>query len=715
MGRPEAALIVATLVALTAPALADDLRASVPEEVVGDGRTSVPVIVQGLPPGGGKALPVTEVPVVTCGTAPGLAAFGNVLPAVLVPAVTAAQTIDCTARLRESTTTFKLKVRPPPSGLYASTSQIARTTDGEAKLSTFVWDGKRRNVPSWLHAKASDGTVTIGKGGILTLDLTGKAPRTIAIAMIDGTRIGAAFVPVTGSTVLPVEAEPNSSVQVWVAGTWYGPVPTKGKLAEVPIDVPAGVTHGVARSTDKKGYVSDVVIDLKIPARPRIAVASAAPSIGAGESTMLAVAIAGPDARPLSGKAKLVAKAERGAVRTPTSLGGGLWTLSYTAPADQGDDRISVQVEGDDRAGTGEVTLNVRGIAAKVELTVPPAFEPGGELTGTVRVLDAGGIVLREPELSATLAGEPIEVVAGEPLTLNGKVPEKAPANGTLSLEVVSGSARTKLDLFIGGAPASATIRARAVDRAVRAEVRVLDRFGNLVPASTFDVSVSGGKLDGMQREANTYVASITATDGSTETHIVVRSKGKSLAERRVTIDADGVIGFGAWLSGGYLDNLGAWASPRAAIGGAVKRRFGGIEAALLVGVEGMSASETFSVDLNGVMEDATRSIAGLAIPVGLRARLRLGERLGVSGMVALMPWRMSVKFAPDSQMADAYTETVVGFRGQIAGDAVIGPGRLLLGVTYGRATLSDGVVVGQVDGLGVTLGYEWWFGAIAP
>jgi hypothetical protein len=83
--------------------------------------------------------------------------------------------------------------------------------------------------------------------------------------------------------------------------------------------------------------------------------------------------------------------------------------------------------------------------------------------------------------------------------------------------------------------------------------------------------------------------------------------------------------------------------------------------------------------------------------------------------MGALMPWRIRVKFAPDAQMADAYNETVVGFRGQLAADAVVGPGRLLVGVTYGRAALSDGVVVGQIDGLGGTVGYEWWFGVIAP
>src|SRR5690606_13396364 len=125
-------------------------------------------------------------------------------------------------------------------------------------------------------------------------------------------------------------------------------------------------------------------------------------NIGAGERATLAVAIAGPDARPASSKAKVVATAERGTVSVERSLGGGLWTLRYTAPGTQGEDRIAVTVDGDERAGTGEVTLLVRGIAATIEVDVPAVIEPGGELTGSVRVLDAGGIALREPDIGVT-------------------------------------------------------------------------------------------------------------------------------------------------------------------------------------------------------------------------------------------------------------------------------------------------------------------------
>jgi hypothetical protein len=54
----------------------------------------------------------------------------------------------------------------------------------------------------------------------------------------------------------------------------------------------------------------------------------------------------------------------------------------------------------------------------------------------------------------------------------------------------------------------------------------------------------------------------------------------------------------------------------------------------------------------------------------------------------------------------------VYGFRGQLTGDVRIGPGRLFAGASYGRAKLASANATGQLDGIGVALGYEWWFGA---
>lgn len=645
MGRPAA--LIGCVVALASMPARADITAHVPAEVAGDGRTSVPVVVNGMPDGAGKALPVIEVPAVSCTNALTLAAVGNALPGVLVPAVTASTTLACEARIRDSRTSFDVKLRPPPPGLYASVTQAARTTDGSATVSTFVWDGKRRSVPSWLHAAASDGTVTINKGGTLTLGLTGKAPRTIAIALIDGARAGAAFVPVTGSTLLPVESEAGSEVQVWVAGTWYGPVATEGKIAQVPIDVPAGVTHGVARSTDKKGYVTDAIVDLQIPARPRIAIAAATPSIGAGEAMMLAVAVASRDSRPAAPNTTLVPTAERGTVVLGRSLGGGLWTLRYTAPATQGPDKIRVAISGDERAGIGELALDVRGIAAAIELDVPTELEAGAELTGRVRVLDANRAVLREPGISATLGGEPVEVIAGDPLTLHAIVPTTVAA-GVIPLEVVSGPTRARVDIAIRDT------------RPTTAELGVTQP----APVDT------------------------------------------SIDRRRETT-------VGAWIQGGWLDNLGAWSTPRASLGAVVSRPLGGVDAALLVGVEGMTASDSLVVDVGGTPQTATRDISGIAASIGVRLRRDLGTRFGASLGAAVVPGRIAVAFGPMDQ-ATEYTATVLGVRGTLAGDAAVGPGHVVVGVAFGRARLADGPVTGQVDGLGVHVGYEWWFGAIA-
>jgi len=714
VGRRQALIIAALLVSV--PAGAEDLIVSVPDEVTGDGRTAVPVNVTGTLAGETKPLPVTEVAVVSCTDAADFAAIGNqALPSVLAPATTVKRILSCSTRLRDKTRNFEVRLRPPGPGLYAPVHRVARTSESEAVLQAFAFDGTTSSPPSWLRAATSDGTATVRHDGLMTLGLSGKAPRTIAVAMVDGTRVGAAFVPVTGSTVLPVESEAGSSMQVWVAGTWFGPVPTKGRMAEVPIDVPAGVTHGVARSTDKKGYASDVVVDLKIPGRPRIAVATATRSIGASQSMTLAAAIVGANGRPLPPTAKVVASAERGKVGAAEAVGAGLWKLEYTAPDALGPDRILVTLDGDPSAGTGEAAVDVRTPAAKIELTMAPAFDPGSELTGTIRVLDAGGIVLREPDITATLDGQPLQVRPGDTLTLVGKAPQKTPPQGLLPLVIRSGSVKVETNVFVGGWPSSASLDVSARDRDVRAEVRIVDRVGNLVPEATFEIVATGAKLSGIKREGDIYVASLNAVDGIGHATGEVRSKGKRLADRSVMIDAPGMASIGAYAAGGWLDNLGAFTSTRAALGGGVKYRFASFEAAGFVGLEALLASDSVMVDVGGGgMQNATRSLSGIALPLTVRARKRLGNRFGIAAGVAVLPWRMRVQFGPDGQ-SEPYGETVFGVRVQAAGDMELGPGRAVVGMSFGRASLSNGPVTGQIDGFGFTFGYEWWFRAFVP
>ncbi|MBA2544946.1 MAG: hypothetical protein H0V17_35210, partial [Deltaproteobacteria bacterium] len=136
------------------------------------------------------------------------------------------------------------------------------------------------------------------------------------------------------------------------------------------------------------------------------------------------------------------------------------------------------------------------------------------------------------------------------------------------------------------------------------------------------------------------------------------------------------------------------------------------IELALLVGVEGLSFSDTTPVVIDGMTFDATRSVKGVGVASLVRVRLRLTRRFGVALAGGVIPMRVGVSFDSGAQAADKYGETVLGMRGQLQLDARLGPGRVFVGGAYGRAKLADGAVVGQIDGVGVLGGYEWWFAA---
>jgi hypothetical protein len=73
---------------------------------------------------------------------------------------------------------------------------------------------------------------------------------------------------------------------------------------------------------------------------------------------------------------------------------------------------------------------------------------------------------------------------------------------------------------------------------------------------------------------------------------------------------------------------------------------------------------------------------------------------------------RVKVELMPSVQAPDTAVATVLGFRGQLTADLRLGPGRAFAGASFGRAKLEAANAVGQLDGLGIHAGYEWWFGA---
>ncbi|HUS27536.1 MAG TPA: hypothetical protein VMZ53_03480 [Kofleriaceae bacterium] len=703
-----AAIVVASMAQL---AHADDkVDVKVTDSVVGDGRSFAPVTVTGGPKVQGKALPVPDVATVTCANAAGLAAPPNGLPAVLAPVATAATTLECKAQSRGAETSFKLKVTPPPAGLYAGVAAMAKSTDAKIEVPVISWDGKKASAPGALKASASDGTVDVA-GAALTLSVSGKVPRLVAIAMLDGTRAGAAFVPVIGVTTLPVESDTNSNVEVWIAGTWFGPVPTKGKTAEVPIEVPPGITHAVARSTSQRGYVTDAVTDLKIPVRLRIGAVAGSTKLAAGEKTLIAIAVAGADGRPAAASAKVVATASKGALGAIQSKGGGLWTVEFTAPTTPGNERVSIRVEGDPNAGTGEVPVEIGGGAAsKLELGQPTSpVVPGGELVVPIHMTDASGNVLDGSTATATLGGTNVQITDG---AVHGKIPEVLPPSGTLKLVVDAGGVQQSLDLKPSSPAVSATVSIDVDGRDAELVIVVRDKFGNLVQDGTFDLAVTGGAVRGVTRTERGFRARVAAAEHAADADIVVRAGGQSLAQTSVHFDPPShAFVVGAWAAGGWMDNLGALKSPRAALGLGL-RRGGTVELGLSAGVEGIMTSESTTVDVMGMPDKTDRSIQGLGVPVLARAHVRITRRLGVTLAGGVVPMRVKVELTPTLQPADRDAATVIGFRGQLTADVRLGPGRAFAGASYGRAKLEAANAVGQLDGLGLVAGYEWWFGA---
>lgn len=703
------------LVVMARAAAADDaapIAVTPPTAIAGDGRAVATVVVTGGRPPLGKPLPVPEVAHVTCTGASALPATGAD-PAVLAPVVTTPTKLACVARVRDAEAPFAIEVRPPPPGLYAATTAVdARSTTRELALDALAWDGRARSAPAALQVAASEGTATV-RDGRITLALSGNAPRLVALALADGERLGAAFVPVTGVTTIPVESEPGATVSVWIAGRWFGPAKTSGKLARVPIEVPPGVTHGVARSTGRAGYVTDAVTDLKIPDRPRIAALAVKRALRIGGSTTLAIAVAGADGRPAP-PSTAVAGSGKGKLGPARSLGNGLWTMRYTAPRTPGPDRVTIRIDGDRRAGSATLDLDIRpGSVTRIELEVPAGpHEPGAALSATARVFDRAGNPVRDADVTATIGGASLEVTPGDPMIIRGRIPERLPEGASeLPLVVSSEAVDQSVPVQVGAAAVSAEVAASVDGRAAEAELAIRDRFGNLVPRDRFEVTVTGGKLARIDRGRRAFRAAVIADPGAHSGRIVVRAGGRVLADERIDFEPPPhAIVFGAWASGGWIDNLGVLAGPRGGAGLAVRRGLFGAELALVLGFEATRFADTTQVTIEGAMRDAERSVSCLGGIAGIRARLRLSRRFGIAIGAAVIPTRASVRFAAGAGVEETYDEAVLGLRAQLHGDVKLGPGRFFVGGSYGRAKLAEGVVVGRIDGAAVVAGYEWWF-----
>lgn len=152
-----------------------------------------------------------------------------------------------------------------------------------------------------------------------------------AIERKDETAAGFVAIPLWGKGQTTVNTKPKSEVTVFIGADRFGPVATgPGGEATVPILVPPGPEHAVARSIDAVGNESQKSISLRVPAFNRLAVVALDEVVVGDNKGMgrILVYVVDKKGAPLV-DGRLVAKASVGTVAAPLEVAPGVFELVW--------------------------------------------------------------------------------------------------------------------------------------------------------------------------------------------------------------------------------------------------------------------------------------------------------------------------------------------------------------------------------------------------
>ncbi len=709
------------LVAL-AVAAAGPLAVSAPASVRADGQTAAAIELAG----GADALE-GEDPArpdrgsLACVGAAVLAASETRPLRVLVPAAAAARQISCVARRRGEKSAFSLRADPPGPGLYAAL--LAAQEPDQLALGPFRLQADGSSAaPRSLHAAVSAGALReLPEGGLLVALPPGRAPRAIAVALLDGEGEGAAFLPLYGRTRLHLESKRRSSLSVRVAGALFGPAPAPEGKATLAVLVPPGERIGVVRAVDRLGNAREVPIDLETPELPRIAAVASAAQVVAGGELRVAIALAAPDGAPAESAAVRVVPG-RGSLDALAARGPGLWVARYRAPSAPGSDRIAVDVQGDPSAGRLELPVEVvPGPPAQISLELPNApVHAGEELAVHAGVRDAAGNELSGVPLEASLAGAPARVSwDGATASVRGAVPQRLPPDAAVELSVRSGeSARAVARIETIAAEAStAELSAEPAQRTARVRALVRDRFGNPLGSSGFALSAEGASLGPVRLLASGVAeADLDAAPRARTAEASVVAGGRVLAHTPIAFDPP----LDAWLlivraEGGGMSNGRDLRAPRFGAGIGLRRWFGPIEWAALLGLDALWYRDQVTVPVAGAQRPVSRHLFALGIPLLLRARLPLFTRWGAAVEAGPVPTLARASASSEVSGTERLVSLRPGVRARATVDFSLGRGRIALGASWGSARLVDGPVKGEIEGRSLFVGYEAWWLDVGP
>jgi hypothetical protein len=452
-----------------------------------------------------------------------------------------------------------------------------------------------------------------------------------------------------------------------------------------------------------------------------LAAADSSSRVVAGGELRVAVALAAPDGAPAEGAA-VRAVAARGSLETPTARGPGLWVARYRAPGATGSDHIAIDVEGDPSAGRVELALEVvPGPPARISLDLPVLPVPAGqELAVRADVRDASGNALSAVPLEASLAGVSARIRwEGATASVSATVPQRVSRESSVELSVRSGdAARAVARIELGPAEAySAELIADSTQRTARLRALVRDRFGNALGASGFALAAEGGTVGPLRAGASGMAeANLEAAPRARAADAWVTAGGRVLARTHIAFQppADAWLLFARAQAGG-MSNGGALRAPRFGAGIGVRRQFGPIETAAIVGLDALPYRDRIAADLAGANQDVSRHLFALAVPLLLRGRLPFARRWGAAieaGPVPTFAWTSASSGATGTERV---TSLRPGVRANALLDFSLGRGRLELGVSLGTSRLVTGPVRGEIEGRSIFIGYEAWWLDLGP
>jgi hypothetical protein len=555
----------------------------------------------------------------------------------------------------------------------------------------------------------------------------------VVIEMASATQrvIGAARLPLHGTTEVPLRSDPGASVTLRIQDRTFGPVTADRQgHVKIPVEVPPGVRDGVARAVDATGNLRETDVDLQPAPFPRVLIVPP-PAIEAGNFADVAVLAVDPAGEWVPSP-RLSLRASDGLVHP---LGG----------LAQGEGHFLVEAPRLLRGGALALTAVAAGTPlARADMAVP--LNPGPPqslvLAPSSRRLVVGGGGSVQVAVSAhdrfgnpVSAGGAVALVDRQPVPVQitaagqGVLTVTAPARYTgidhVIIEVALGVVHVEQEIRLtGGPPATLTLDVREprliADGTRGTELRVQATDSNGTPTMIPGLSweTPGGRVRNvrMPREGE-YLADFipdraqdphrepvgvmaSATLRADATVEVVPAPPRLLAAARV----------------GFFTNLGHAAGPAAFVEALTPVRLGPVRFAAGL-TAGYLRDDIASVAPTDTGDVPTRLVVD-QLPVLALARYRLqrmsGPDLAVDAGLGLSFARAELT-SPGTGFPDVVA-TARAVAWQVAAETAfpLRPGRLVVGVRYlwislGRTSQGD-VLSGNAAGILGDLGYRLVF-----